>query len=173
MVCFFVNRSVFIYRTQVFSRYHFTCVDLSENDAEDISESLHAPARFCHNSPCVSGLYICPSCHQKTGLCTVSKYLRIAHAAPGLVSVFLHFLRPFNVPRKISCRSCRTLSQVPSLRFLCVRGAAIYGWCRPSEPSPASQFGYIVGFFTHRQRLLAARVTTALLHSEGYMRCDL
>ena len=120
-----LNRSVFTYRTQVFSRYHFTCVDLSENDAEDISESLHAPARFRHNSPCVSGLYICPSCHQKTGLCTVSKYLRIAHAAPGLVSVFLHFLRPFNVPRKISCRSCRTLSQVPSLRFLCVRSGHI------------------------------------------------
>ncbi|OBZ73643.1 Transcription factor bye1 [Grifola frondosa] len=37
--------------------YHFRCVQLSERDAEDIQ------------------LYICPTCHEKTGLRTISEYL--------------------------------------------------------------------------------------------------
>ncbi|KAF8265068.1 hypothetical protein EI94DRAFT_1736716 [Lactarius quietus] len=53
--------------------YHFRCVNLNEDDASEISESFIFHFTFTAVTFCVTVVYVCPSCQEKTGWCTVSK----------------------------------------------------------------------------------------------------
>jgi hypothetical protein len=54
-------------------RYHFGCINLSEQTAEDISKP--SLLLFSSSTNVSSDVYICPSCTEKTGHRTVSEYL--------------------------------------------------------------------------------------------------
>src|SRR5947208_2876363 len=59
------------------TRYHFRCIQLSEDDASEICESYFIftwinYARLMY--PHLLVVYVCPSCQEKTGRRTVSKY---------------------------------------------------------------------------------------------------
>ena len=58
------------------SRYHFRCVDLAEEDAEQIREwsSASMTPNPVELTPDLLDVYVCPPCSQKTSLHTVSEY---------------------------------------------------------------------------------------------------
>jgi hypothetical protein len=57
-------------------RYHFSCVNLSEIDAEDIRafSYLGYSIKLLNLMLVFLGIYICPPCAEKTGLQSVSEY---------------------------------------------------------------------------------------------------
>ncbi|KAF8257351.1 hypothetical protein EI94DRAFT_1758958 [Lactarius quietus] len=68
--------------------YHFRCVNLNEDDASEISESFIFHFTFTAVTFCVTVVYVCPSCQEKTGWCTVSK------CQTRFVMHGIHFLYP-------------------------------------------------------------------------------
>jgi hypothetical protein len=91
------------------SRYHFKCLGLGERDAEDIRKSF-TYITACGNlisvlCVCLE-LFVCPSCHEKTGLHTVSEYYRFSPRPFSLRPVGCHVGPPpfRHVLLAISCR---------------------------------------------------------------------
>ena len=58
------------------TRYHFRCIQLSEDDASEICESyfIFTWINCTRLMYPISVVYVCPSCQEKTGRRTVSKY---------------------------------------------------------------------------------------------------
>ena len=61
------------------SRYHFRCVKLDAKDAEEIREFWSAPVLAYTLRLCIIETYICSSCHDCTGLRTISEYPALLH----------------------------------------------------------------------------------------------
>lgn len=128
------------------------------------------PLRFCHDSLHVPGLYICPSCHEKTGLHTVSKYLRIANATFGSVSflqIFLAFCDPLMYLAKYHVVAVVRFPK--SLFFLrrslCVRSSHMAGVVRVSQASKPIR----VHSRVHRQWLLCRSCDSCVPSFEAHL----
>ena len=120
------------------NRYHFRCLGLSEREAEDIREfrylmplifvandlfssscltrclvaTIHCPWEHPTHTTSVTGaeLYICPSCHEKTGLRSVSEYFQ-----PLQFTLNAFSLRdpPPPPPPTTSCRTTYVTHAIP------------------------------------------------------------
>ena len=65
-------------------RYHFTCVDITEPQAEEISElSVQVCKLYCVTDLSTSDIYICPTCVQMTGRRSASELNKLPFFLPS------------------------------------------------------------------------------------------